>query len=177
MLSVLVGEPLSDMWRPFGQAFEFAEQIPHVNRRGEDVTFAALEVTFTSTWHVMRESVLVMGSGDHDYPKKKRRFYDRQTPPRKEPERQRWKEAQTLLAKVVAAELIVQSVSADRYGQVEIRLSRGYAIRNFIVSVRDELLHFANRRTGYYGIIDYSDGQMLLTYSVRKPETRASQGF
>ena len=52
-LSALVGLPLSDMWRYMGcQKFEFGEQKQHVNRKGEETTWADWGLVANCRWRV-----------------------------------------------------------------------------------------------------------------------------
>ncbi len=50
-LAGLVGLPLSDMWRYLGcQKFEFGEQKPHFNGKGEETTWADWGLVANCTW-------------------------------------------------------------------------------------------------------------------------------
>lgn len=53
-LSVLVGLPLSDMWRYMGcQKFEFGEQKPYLNRKGEETTWADWGLVANCDWRIL----------------------------------------------------------------------------------------------------------------------------
>ena len=52
-LSALIGMPLSDMIRYCGwQRFEFGEQIPAKNKRGEDVTISDWAISLNCPWRI-----------------------------------------------------------------------------------------------------------------------------
>jgi hypothetical protein len=54
-LRPLLSEPLTDMWRYVGhQRFEFGEQRPCKNRKGQDITRADLAVVALCHWRISR---------------------------------------------------------------------------------------------------------------------------
>jgi len=56
-LSALVGLPLSDMFRYAGcQKFEFGEQKPHLNRKGEEMTRADWGLVASCHWRIQGPS-------------------------------------------------------------------------------------------------------------------------
>jgi hypothetical protein len=162
LLSTLVGQPLSDIFHPLWQIFEFGAQVPSLNRKGEAITLGEFSLSLTSAWHVMRDSTAVIGSGDH-MRGRKRKFYDRQSPPRDAEDRARWAEAKEFFSFVEAQELFAESISVPFNGCFEIRLSRGYAIRKFVDSARDEFFWLTDRRTDHSWEVLYERGQMVLT--------------
>ncbi|GEM_PF-1893870 len=53
-LSELVGLPLTDMWRYIGfQRFEFGEQKPHLNRKGEETSSADYVLVARGVWRIV----------------------------------------------------------------------------------------------------------------------------
>lgn len=127
-LKVLVGLPLTDIWRPIWQCFEFGEQKPALNKKGDEITRADYSVTLTGDWAVTLGSLVVMGSGDHKS-NGKRRFYDRVTPPREPEARDRWKRAKAFFQLIEEAKLIVESILVTPSGLILISLSDGYVIQ------------------------------------------------
>ena len=65
-LSVLVGLPLSDFRKPIFTIFEFGEQKPAKNRKGQDVTFADW-ILDCWVWQITKGDAVVLGWKDMPY--------------------------------------------------------------------------------------------------------------
>lgn len=127
-----------------GQIFEFGEQKPFTNRKGEVATQADLSLKFLADWRVSLGAETVFGSGDHG--SGKRRFYDRKTPPREEFDRVRWKRAKEFLRRVEERTLVVESVNVTDTGIVFVKLSDGYEIAGFRCGTElDDLLYYSRK--------------------------------
>lgn len=67
----LVGLPLTDMWRYFGcQKFEFGEQKPQINSRGEETTWADWGLVACAAWTMTGPEVFELSS-DHFEPERR----------------------------------------------------------------------------------------------------------
>lgn len=144
-LQVLVGLPLTDIWRPVWQCFEFGEQKTATNRKGDEITRADYSVTLTGDWAVTLGSVVVVGSGDHKGIGK-RRFYDRATPPREPESRDRWKRAKAFFQLIEEAKLIVESILVAPSGLILISFSDGYVIQGMQCNAdNDELFDWRDQ--------------------------------
>ncbi|CAN5369630.1 hypothetical protein BH11ARM1_BH11ARM1_08280 [soil metagenome] len=133
-LTPLVGLALTDFRQPIFTIFEFGEQRPGKNRRGEDVTFADWSFDITGmSWQVVHHDRVVIGSSDMPYSGKRRpkRFFERITPPRDPELRSRWRAANDFLDLVEAGSLHAVAVSAGPAGATSIFLEEGYAIHTF----------------------------------------------
>lgn len=61
-LSILIGLPLTDMFRYFEfQKFEFGEQNPHLNDRGEETTWSDWGLVVACEWQVEGPDGFVLG--------------------------------------------------------------------------------------------------------------------
>lgn len=127
--SKIIGLPLTDLWQALGQIFEFGEQKPFTNKKGQATTQADYSLKFLANWRVSLGAVTVFGSGDHR--SGKRRFYDRQTPPRDPIARTRWRRAKEFLQRIDAGDLIVRSLNVSDSGLIIVALSDGYEIAGF----------------------------------------------
>lgn len=147
-LQVLVGLPLTYMWRPIGQAFEFGEQIDYVDHDGEERTDGEYELKLLDVWRVSVGPYVVMGSDDHEG---KRRFYDRQKPPRSDSTQPldplvRWQRARDFLDLVELGTLRVTSVDFDDGCVLRVSLSEGYSIAGMSSgSLRDHIFFMTFR--------------------------------
>lgn len=132
-LLILIGLPLSSMWHPIFQIFEFGEQRPGKNKKGQDVTFGDWSLHVSCEWHVARNGSVIVGSRDMKRKRtgQARRFFDRKTPPRDAEERKRWAAANEFFDLVKQGVLIVQSVSVGSTGSLEIKLSDNFVLRTF----------------------------------------------
>lgn len=64
-LAPLVGLPISDMWRYAGcQKFEFGEQRPHLNRKGDETTWADWGLVVSCAWRIEGPNCFILSS-DH----------------------------------------------------------------------------------------------------------------
>ncbi|MBS1715393.1 MAG: hypothetical protein JST30_13770 [Armatimonadetes bacterium] len=129
-LSVLVGQPLTDMWRPCSQCFEFGEQRPYTTPKGHETTRAQVSLFVYANWRIAQNGVVVMGSDDHRPSRRgsKRRFYDRKTPPR-DPERRRaWTIANAFLSNLKTSRFVVLSVEVGAAGLLHLTLTKGVTI-------------------------------------------------
>ena len=111
-LSPLVGLPLSNMWRYLGcQKFEFGEQKPHVNRKGEATTWADWALVANCRWRIQGPDAFSL-TWEHFGPTPERRddhadpFYDslRVDPP------------------------VVESVDVEDDGGLRIGMTGGYSL-------------------------------------------------
>lgn len=136
------------MWRPVFQVFEFGEQKPCKNRKGEDVTRADISIDVCSdcSWSINHGHTVVLGSADHNT---KRRFYDRKTPPRNKAARQRWLAVKDLFGKIEKQVLTVTSINVRESGAFTISMKGGYKLE-CIPSTSDilDLWWFSNHETG-----------------------------
>ena len=124
-LNVLVGLPLTDLWRPLGQTFEFGLQKPYLNRKGEEIHRSDYRLHLLQEWRVTEHNVVVMGSDDHQT---KRRFYRRKTPPRDPIARERWRRANRFFDLVKGGALLVERVTIDDSASIRIELTEGFLI-------------------------------------------------
>lgn len=125
-LQSLIGLPLTYMWRPVSQCFEFGEQLPFINSQGQECTRADRDLTiWDADWRISKGDVIVMGHGDH---RGKRRFYDRKTAPRDPEQRERWLRANRFFHQMDAGQLVVSAVAVGRAGSLKIELALDYAI-------------------------------------------------
>lgn len=125
-LSVMVGLPLTDMWRPLWMVFEFGELKPGVGRGDQPVMRADFSLMVTCDWRVLQGAVTVLGSGDLRLDRKP--FYARKTPPRDPLAKARWKRAKEFIEKVEQGSLTVESVEVTESARLRIKLSQGYEI-------------------------------------------------
>lgn len=150
-LSKIVGLPLSDIWRALGQVFEFGEQRPFVNKKGDPATRSDFSVKFLDVWRVTRGPAIVFGSGDH---RGKRRFYDRKTPPQDPTQRERWERAKEFIRRIEAEDLLVERVMVTDSFVVVISLSDGYEIAGFGASSESaEFLFWSDDTTDTYELV------------------------
>jgi len=107
--SPLIGLPLSDMWRYGSQKFEFGEQKPHLNRKGEETTWADWGLVVAGAWHLSGPNGFALSS-EHFAPERHdehaKDFYESldDEPP------------------------IVQTVEVLENGGLRIEMSRGYRL-------------------------------------------------
>jgi hypothetical protein len=159
LLQPIVGQPLTDMWRPIGQGFEFGPQTPTINRRGEAVHRAPMLLDLLDRWHITRGSTIVMGYADHVH---KRRFYHRQKAPAEAEARARWVRAKEFFEHVSEGSLIVRAVQG-RGGGLEIELSGDYWIRAFVDGTDvSDVLYFRNDLTGESIMVSMTMGNLDL---------------
>ncbi len=125
-LSVVVGLPLTDMWRLLWMVFEFGELKPGVGRDDKPVMRADFSLMVTFDWRVSQGAVTVLGSGDLHL--NRRPFYARKTPPRDPLAKARWKRAKAFIEKVEQGSLTVESVEITESARLRIGLSQGYEI-------------------------------------------------
>ena len=131
-LSPLVGLPFTGFYKPLFAIFEFGDQRPDKNRNGEDVTFADWNIAFSCSWQVTKADMVVLGSNDMPWSgKRKRRFFQRTTPPPDPWKRIRWQLANEFFDVADKGNLHVVSVSSGSAGAVSIQLTDEYAIRAF----------------------------------------------
>jgi hypothetical protein len=178
-LSVLIGLPLSDVWHPIFQVFEFGEQRPGKNNRGDDVTFAEWSLHVSCAGQVTRHASVIVASGDmrRNGTGAARRFFDRKTPPKEPEARKRWAAAKEFFAHVKQGSLLVRSVSVSPVGSVTINLSKGFAIRTFTNSAGDwgqwALLH---RNSSYSFWVDArADGAIAGKFEPQATEPPPSE--
>lgn len=151
-LAVLVGLPLTKFLKPIFVVFEFGDQLPFKNRKGEDITLAEWSFDIIDFWHVTHNDTIVIGRNDMPHRRKGRgrRFFERRTPPRDPQQRARWQRANDFLDRVDNGSLRVTSVLGGPAGAACIQLTDGYAIRAFSAdSDRGDLWTLQNRVTKY----------------------------
>lgn len=151
-LAPFVGMPLTGFYKPIWAIFEFGEQLPDKNRKGEDVTFSDWCIDLHGVWQVTNEDKVVLGSADMPWRRKGRgrRFFSRMTPPPDPDKRIRWQAANDFFDRVDAGNLIVASVSGGPAGAICIELSDGFAIRTFTGhSATGDLWTVRKRTTDY----------------------------
>jgi hypothetical protein len=106
----LIDLPLSDMWRYLGfQKFEFGEQKPHLNRKGEETTWADWSLVVNCAWRIEGPEGFVLSSGHF-------------TPERRDTHAHKFYES--------LAELppIVEEVQVLDNGALRIKMSGGYLL-------------------------------------------------
>ncbi len=64
VLKPLIGQPISDMWRMYFQAFEIGVQKPCKNRKGQDITRADLSLHVACNWDITCNNEPIVGSQD-----------------------------------------------------------------------------------------------------------------
>ena len=129
-LRPLIGQPLSNMWRPIWQTFEFGEQRPFINSKGKAVTRAdyALDVHSPCTWRIIGPEGLIAGSGDYDQ-------YDPETGEKvpafnfDEPDMTpRDRRASAFFNLLADAPPIVETIEVDEIGGIRFQLTEGYVV-------------------------------------------------
>jgi hypothetical protein len=141
LLSPMIGEPLSDMWRALGQIFEFGEQKPFVNHKGEEATQADFHFKALSDWSLSQDGVLIMNAYDH---RGKRRFYHRIRKPTEPEKAVRWSRANAFFDQVYEGSLVLNNISVTD-GVVRLELDLGYLIE---VRSDDDWFYFSSNRDG-----------------------------
>lgn len=146
LLQPLVGESLTGMYRYLGQVFEFGEQRPWTNRRGEATTRGDFLLKFISAdWRIVQAGRIVLGSSDRD-PEKQ--FYEAETPPDNSHNAEAWRLARAYFDAVEAGTFVVETVDVGGFGEVTLRLSQALVIESFASSAQDlDLWWFMNDRT------------------------------
>lgn len=111
-LSAIVGQPLSDMWRYAGcQKFEFGEQRPFVNRKGEESTQADHGLVVSCDWSIEGPDGFRLGSEHFG-----------RTP-------DLWDEhAKPFYESLDDAPPVVESVDVQESGGLRIGMTRGYSL-------------------------------------------------
>jgi hypothetical protein len=143
ILKPLVGLPLSDVWHPFGQSFEFGIDIAY-SYRGKPSVLNEISVKACDGWMLSKGAIPIMGSGDHKG-HGARRFYDRKTKPRDYEAGLRWKRAKAFFDSVDKKELLVIDFLAGNDAYLEIGLTNDYRIRMMQVSSDQEWLYIKNK--------------------------------
>lgn len=146
LLQPIVGEPLSDMWRGLGQIFEFGEQRPDINRRGQAITRGDFSLKFISAdWRIVQAGRLILGSTDH-YDEE--RFYDSEEPLIRPYDDEARSLIREFFESVRASKFVVESVEVGPLADVTVRLSHDLLIQSFGSSGQDkDLWWFDNGRT------------------------------
>lgn len=110
--SALIGLPLSDMWRYMGcQKFEFGEQKPNLNRKGEATTWADWGLVVSGNWRIEGPQGFVL-SWEHCGP----------TPERRDDHADSFYEA------LDTSPPTVQSVEISEDGALRLQMSGGYLL-------------------------------------------------
>ncbi len=113
VLALLVGLPLSDMWRAGFQIFEFGEQQPFQNRKGKEVTKADYALHVSCPWRIVGPKGLSLASDDYISGKASGPRHGR---------------AKAFFADLRAATLVVERLEADVAGSVRLWLRGGYLL-------------------------------------------------
>ena len=112
--SLLVGEPLSDMWRYAGyQVFEFGEQVPEVNTKGVEITRGMLSLT-SLYWKLRGPNRFSLGS---------RNFGS---------SGRRDGHAEGFYGMVEAGALTVETLDVSELGAISLGMSGGFSLDFFI---------------------------------------------
>ncbi len=119
-LKPLVGLPLSDMWRAGCQIFEFGQQHPFQNRKGEQVIRADYGLDVSCPWRIIAPEGMALASWDY-------LSDDKRTRPRHARSR-------AFFEQLRAATLTVEAIEADSVGGVRFRLKGGYVLEVLPVS-------------------------------------------
>lgn len=141
LLSPMIGEPLSDMWRGLGQIFEFGERKDCLNGKGESIQQADFHFKALSDWAISQNGVLLMNRHDH---RGKRRFYRRISKPREPDKAERWIRAKRFFDQVYAGELVLRRVAVEQ-GVLRLELDSGYLIE---VPPAEDWFFFMSERGG-----------------------------
>src|SRR6266571_2122201 len=129
-LRVLIGQPMSDCWRAINmQIFEFGQQRPTVNRKGQDIEVADLKLHVQCRWRLVDGATIVFGRDDLDYPADESISlddfdWDKQKAVLDVTQR-RWFESHK------ASPPKVTDVRGDAYGGFQIRLEGAFALEAF----------------------------------------------
>ena len=156
LLQPIVGEPLSGMWRALGQVFEFGEQRPDTNRRGEAITQGDFLLKFIAAdWRVVQAGRIILGSSDHT---NNDRFYDTDQEPERPYDAEAWRLGRDFLESVENCKFVAESIEVGRFADVRVRLSHDLMIESFGSSGQDfDLWWFLNRRTDFSCLVGPSD--------------------
>lgn len=146
LLQPICGQPLTGMWRPVGQLFEFGVQKPSINRRGEPITRGDFDLKFIGAdWRVVHQGRIIMGSYDHDG---EGRFYKSVEPPCRPYDADARALAKEFLADVTSGKYIAESIKVGRLADITVVLSDGLVIESFASSgIEDSLWWCHNLRT------------------------------
>lgn len=128
--TLLVGQPLSDLWHPAFWVFEFGEQLPFINKRGDDVTAASIKLDLSCPWRISKDRRLVMSSGDFEFDRKYQRVAlpYRVTRPRDAWDIERWRLCKGFWNVLEEASVRVRRVTVRPTGDITLLLSHGYRL-------------------------------------------------
>jgi hypothetical protein len=146
LLQPIVGQPLSGMWRAVGQVFEFGEQRPDTNRRGEAIMQGDFLLKFIAAdWRVIQADRLILGSSDHSSDD---RFFDSEEPSECLYESEAWRLGRDFLQSVKERKFVAESIEVGKFADVTVHLSNNLLIQSFGSSGQDlDLWWFLNRCT------------------------------
>jgi len=153
LLLPIVGEPLSGMWRAVGQVFEFGEQRPDTNRRGEAITRGDFWLKFIAAdWRVIQGGRLIIGSSDRTNDD---RFFNSDEPPLRPDDVEIWRLGRDFLKAVEDCKFVAESIEVGQFADVRVHLSNDLLIQSFGSSGQDfDLWWFHNRRTDVSCLVD-----------------------
>lgn len=130
-LKPLVGLPLSDMWRisRYGlQRFEFGDQWPDKNRRGETVTYGICSLHVACAWRIIHSSGIIVGADDYNNSEQHESYPSRLNPDNPEPDIFALR-AFAFFDSLHDNPPIVETLEADNVGSVHFFLSREYQLQ------------------------------------------------
>lgn len=121
----LIGLTVTDMRRACSQIFELGEQIQRHPKYREDATRGAWQLTILTSWTLIHSEEVVFGSDDHET---RKRFYDRETPPREPVARRRWRRAKQFFKVLDSPGLVVESATLGPGSTLRLGFSSGYSL-------------------------------------------------
>ena len=124
-LQPLIGLPLSDMWRISRaglQRFEFGEQRPGKNKRGETVTFGSHALHVACAWRIVETSAIIIGADDYNGEERHKRYPARFDPNNPEPDSSALR-AFAFFDSLSENPPVVEAIEADGAGSVHFFLS------------------------------------------------------
>ncbi len=146
LLQPIVGEPLSDIYRSVGQVFEFGEQRPDTNKRGEAITRGDFTLKLIAAdWRIVQAGRVILGSSDRT---NNESFFHDDEPSDLPFGAEAWRLGREFLGSVEEANLVVEAIEVGPFADVAIQLSNGFKMESFGSSGQDfDLWWFHNRRT------------------------------
>ena len=128
--TLLVGQPLSDLWHPAFWVFEFGAQLPFINKSGEQATHADFRLDLSCPWRISKDRRLVMSSGDFHFDRKYQRVAlpYRVTRPRNALDVEQWRLCTEFWNVLERASVYVRRVTVRPTGDIALLLSHGYRL-------------------------------------------------
>ncbi|HEY3781982.1 MAG TPA: hypothetical protein VGL56_12930 [Fimbriimonadaceae bacterium] len=120
-LQTYIGLPLTDMWRPAYQVFEFGEQKPRgLNERGQEYWSADLQMDVSGPWRILHNGRILFGREDY----RQREFLSGHPTAAS-------KATEEFFDKVEEGKLVCLSVTIPFGADIRIELSEDYVIQSF----------------------------------------------